>query len=145
MNASMTATRSAVIKATRERVWQAITEATQISQWFDGSMQWEFEAKAGAKMTFYYEGKVIGYGRVVTAEPMERFAFHWTPEPGNPVESLVTFVLETVAEGTRVTITESGFEALPESLRQKRYEMNGMGWGIALDHLASYLQAADHD
>ena len=145
MQPTMTATRSAVIKAERARVWQAITEAAQISQWFDGKMQWEFEPQAGANITFYYEGKAIGYGRIVTVEPPQRFAFHWTPEPGNPVESLVTFQLEAVPEGTRVTITEAGFEALPETLRQKRYEMNDMGWGIALDHLTTYLQAADHD
>jgi uncharacterized protein YndB with AHSA1/START domain len=145
MNASMTATRSMVIKAEQARVWRAITEAAQISQWFDGSMTWEFAAKAGEKITFYSNGDVIGYGKVITVEPMERFAFQWTPEPGNPVESLVTFHLERVAEGTRVTITEAGFEALPENVRQKRYEMNGMGWGITLDHLTAYLQAADHD
>ena len=145
MNASMTATRSLVIKAHQARVWRAITEAAQISQWFDGSMGWEFKPAAGETMTFRYNGEVIGYGKVVSAEPLERFAFHWTPEPGNPIESLVTFVLETVPDGTLVTITEAGFEALPETVRQKRYEMNGMGWGIALDHLTAYLQAADHD
>ncbi|MBI1259548.1 MAG: hypothetical protein GC204_18935 [Chloroflexi bacterium] len=144
MQPTMTATRSAIVKADQARVWQAITEATRISQWFDSHMQWEFEPQVGAKITFYYEGKAIGNGRIVTVEAQERFAFHWTPEPGNPVESLVTFVLENVPEGTRVTITEAGFEALPETLRQKRYEMNDMGWGIALDRLTAYLQADDH-
>ena len=145
MNASMIATRSMVINAEQARVWQAITEAAQISQWFDGSMKWEFKPAAGEKMTFTYDGKVIGYGKVVAAEPMTHFAFHWTSEPGNPVESLVTFRLETVAEGTRLTITEAGFEALPENVRQKRYDMNSEGWGITLDHLTAYLQATDHD
>jgi len=129
-----------VIQADQARVWQAITEAAQISQWFDGSMKWEFKPAAGETMTFYYDGKVIGYGKVVTAEPMDRFAFQWTPEPGNPTLSLVTFVLESVDDqGTRVTISETGFEALPEAVRQKRYEMNEMGWGITLDHLTTYL------
>ncbi|MEO8394577.1 MAG: SRPBCC domain-containing protein [Chloroflexota bacterium] len=143
MNSTMVATRSVVIAADRERVWKAITEAAQISQWFDGSMKWEFEAKAGETMTFYWDGQVIGYGKVVTAEPPERFAFRWTPEPGTPIESLVTFQLEVYAEGTRVTISEAGFEALPEAVRQKRYEMNGTGWGITLDHLTAYLRDAD--
>jgi len=119
MNSTMVATRSMVIAADRERVWKAITEAAQISQWFDSSMKWEFKPAAGEKMTFSYDGKVIGYGKVVTAEPMERFAFNWTPEQGNPTLSLVTFLLEAVAEGTRVTISEAGFEALPEDVRQK--------------------------
>ena len=104
-------------------------------------MGWEFKPAAGEKMTFRYNGEVIGYGKVVTAEAPQRFAFHWTPEPGNPTLSLVTFVLEAVSEGTRVTITEAGFEALPEDVRKKRYEMNGEGWGITLDHLTAYLAA----
>ena len=145
MDSTMTTTRSMVIQAERARVWQAITDAAQISQWFDGSMGWEFKPAAGEPITFRYNGEIIGTGKVVMANPPERFAFQWTPEAGNPTLSLVTFVLEAVAEGTRVTITEAGFEALPDAVRQKRYEMNGMGWGIALDHLTAYLQAADHD
>jgi len=140
----MAVERGMVIAADQARVWKAITEAEQISQWFDGRMKWEFKPAAGEKMTFYYNGEVIGQGRVVTADPMERFAFHWTPEPGNPTESLVTFVLEPVAEGTLVTITEAGFENLPEEVRQKRRDMNGEGWGITLDHLTAYLRTGDH-
>jgi uncharacterized protein YndB with AHSA1/START domain len=76
-------------------------------------------------------------------EPPERFAFRWTPEPGNPAESLVTFRLEVVPGGTLVTVTESGFEALPDSLRQKRAEMNAQGWGFVLEHLAAYLATTE--
>lgn len=145
MDAVMKAERSIVIAAQQARVWSAITEAAQISQWFDGAMQWEFIPAAGAAITFRYNGEIIGYGSVVAAEPPEHFAFRWTPEPGNPTQSLVTFRLELVAGGTQVTISEEGFEALPEDVRQKRYDMNAMGWGIALDHLTAYLQAEDHD
>ncbi|HVU14536.1 MAG TPA: SRPBCC domain-containing protein [Phototrophicaceae bacterium] len=140
----MTAVRSAVIKADQARVWRAITTPEQISAWFDGSMKWEYTLAAGEIMTFYYQGKLVGHGKIVTVEPVTRFAFQWTPEPGNPTESLVTFVLEAVPDGTRVTISEAGFEKLPDEVRQQRYEMNGQGWSITLDHLASYLQEGDH-
>lgn len=144
MEMTMKAERSLVIAAEQDRVWRAITEAAQISQWFDGSMQWEFVAAAGETMTFRYNGDIIGYGRVVTVEPQQQFAFRWTPEPGIPIESLVTFGLEAVNDGTLVTISEEGFEALPEDVRQRRYDMNGEGWGITLKHLTDYLQAEDH-
>lgn|GEM_PF-175016 len=143
MTATMKAERSLVISAAQDRVWRAITNAAQISKWFDGSMQWEFEARAGANMTFRYDSKVIGYGKVVTADPQTHFAFHWTPEPDVPVESLVTFRLEPAGDGTRVTVSEEGFEALPVDLRQRRYEMNSNGWGITLKNLDAYLQAPD--
>ena len=144
MKSVMKAERSTVIAADQQRIWRAITEAAQISQWFDGSMGWEFTPVAGEPITFRYNGEVIGYGTVVTVEVPHMFAFRWTPEPGNPTLSLVTFRLEVANGGTRVTISEEGFEALPEDLRQRRYDMNAEGWGIALDHLIAYLQAEDH-
>jgi uncharacterized protein (TIGR02246 family) len=145
MAAKMKAERSMVIAAAQDRVWSALTNAAQISKWFDSSMQWDFEPVSGSNMTFRYEGKVLGYGKVVTADPKTHFAFHWTPEPGVPVESLVTFRLEPVGDGTRVTVSEEGFEALPDDLRQRRYEMNSNGWSITLRELDAYLQAPDDE
>lgn len=141
--AALKAERSMLISAAQGRVWNAITHAAQISKWFDSAMQWEFEPQAGANMTFRYEGQVIGYGKVVAAEPQTHFAFRWTPEPGVPVESLVTFRLAPEGEQTRVTISEEGYEALPEDLRQRRYEMNDVGWVITLKNLSAYVQAPD--
>ncbi len=136
---TMKAERSIVIAADRERVWRAITTPEQISKWFDGTMEWQFKLAPGETITLSMDD-FKGYARIVTVEPPERFAFTWTPEPSNPVESLVTFQLESIPEGTRVTASEAGFERLPDDLRQKRYDMNGMGWGIALKNLADYLQ-----
>jgi uncharacterized protein YndB with AHSA1/START domain len=132
--------RSAVIAVVRERVWRAITEPEQISQWFDGSMKWDFRLAAGETIRLSVNGEHIGDATIAVVEPPERFAFRWMPEPGNPAESLVTFLLETVSEGTRVTVTEAGFEALPDNVRQRRRDMNAQGWGIALDNLSAYLR-----
>src|SRR5579871_6240969 len=141
MQATMTATRSAVIKADQARVWKAITTPEQINTWFDPEMKWDFMPAVGEPIRFHYKGEFVGYGRIVTVEPMTTFAFNWTPEAGNPVETRVTFVLEAVPEGTLVTISEAGFEKLPDNVRQKRYEMNGQGWSLTLDHLTDYLKA----
>lgn len=133
------AQRSIIIAADRDRVWQAITTPEQISQWFDSSMKWDFRLAVGEMITFSANGETLGSGTIAVVEPPERFAFRWTPEPGNPAETVVTFALEAVAEGTRVTITEAGFEALPDDVRQRRRSMNAEGWGIALNNLAAYL------
>jgi uncharacterized protein YndB with AHSA1/START domain len=140
MDVTEVATRNTIIAADRERVWRAITSPEQISQWFDGSMTWDFALAAGASITLSMNGAHLGTATIAAVEPPERFAFRWTPEPGNPAETLVTFLLESVAEGTRVTVTEAGFEALPDDVRQRRRDMNGKGWDIALTHLAAYLR-----
>jgi uncharacterized protein YndB with AHSA1/START domain len=136
---TMKAERSIVIAADRERVWRAITTPEHISKWFDGTMRWSFTLAVGETITLTMDD-FTDYARIAAVEPPERFAFYWTAEPDNPAETLVTFTLESVPEGTRVTASEEGFEALPEDLRHKRYDMNSMGWDMALDSLGAYLR-----
>jgi len=131
--------RSAVIEEKRQRVWQAITDSTQFSQWFGDPIRFERLA-VGEPMSFFKEGHP---GRIAVVDPPVRFAYYWPAEPGSSVESLVTFLLEPTAEGTRITVTEEGLEALPENMRQHRFDLNNKGWGIQLENLAKYLKEAD--
>jgi uncharacterized protein YndB with AHSA1/START domain len=140
MTEAIAVKRSIVINADRERIWQALTDAAQVSKWFDSSMTWEFKLGIGEPITYWMNGEVLGKGRIVTVDSPERFAFNWTPEPGNPAETLVTFTLERVAEGTRVTVVEAGFEVLPADRQQPRVEENSDGWRQVLDHLVTYLE-----
>jgi hypothetical protein len=51
----------------------------------------------------------------------------------------VTFELEEVTGGTRLTITESGFEGLPLERRAKAFAENQGGWEAQLGLIAKYL------
>jgi uncharacterized protein YndB with AHSA1/START domain len=130
--------RSVVVAADRETVWQAITQPEQFSKWFGGQIQFERLA-VGEAMTFFETES----GTIAIVEPPERFGFYWTAETGYPVETLVTFHLETVAGGTRITVTETGFEALPEEVRQIPFDRNNKGWGIQMENIAAYLRTVD--
>ena len=141
MNSTIEIRRSVVVAADREKVWRAITQPEQFSKWFGAPVQFERLA-AGETMTFF-EGGESEPGTIAIVEPPERFAFHWTPEPGYPVETLVTFHLESVTEGTRITVTEAGFEGLPEAVRQSRFDLNSKGWGIQMNNIAEYLEKVD--
>ena len=57
---------------------------------------------------------------------------------GEPT-TLVTFTLEAVDGGTRLTIVESGFDAIPEARRAKAFGMNTGGWNGQADNLRKYL------
>jgi uncharacterized protein YndB with AHSA1/START domain len=131
--------RSIVVKADRERVWRAITTPEHIAKWFEPI---RFERLAiGEALTFGWDGE----GSIALVEPMDRFGFRWQIAPPHPAQTLVVFALETVPEGTRITVTEQGFEALPEDVRQGHLKNNTQGWEHMLGELFAYLQAENHD
>ncbi len=85
--------RSIVVKADRERVWQAITTPEHIAKWFEPI---RFERLAvGESLTFGWGGE----GSIALVEPMDRFGFRWQIAPPHPAQTLVVFALETVPEG----------------------------------------------
>jgi uncharacterized protein YndB with AHSA1/START domain len=127
--------RSIVVKADRERVWRAITTPEHIAKWFE-PIQVERLA-VGEALTFSWNGA----GSIALIEPMDRFGFRWQIAPPHPAQTLVIFTLEIVPEGTRVTVTEQGFEALPDEMRELRFKDNIQGWEHMLGELLVYLTA----
>lgn len=135
---TMVAEQSLVMNADRERVWKAITTAAHFSKWFEHNVEIS-RLEPGGEFIFT-DFKDSLPGKIVTVEPPELFQIEWTPEPGVPVFTLVTFRLEAVAGGTRVTMSESGFEKLPEQYRKSRQEGNSEGWYIQVRRLDNYLK-----
>ena len=85
---------------------------------------------------------------IETMEPERLFSFRWHPyaiEEGVDYAAepttLVTFTLEEVAGGTRLTIVESGFDAIPESRRAKAFSMNSNGWNGQVENIRKFLAA----
>jgi hypothetical protein len=48
-------------------------------------------------------------------------------------------MLEEENGGTRFTVIESGYEALPADARQQRADQDSKGWEMALENLQAYL------
>jgi uncharacterized protein YndB with AHSA1/START domain len=77
-------------------------------------------------------------------EPERLFSWRWQPggnpdlDPAEPT-TLVVFVLEEVPEGTRVTVTETGFDRIPAERRGEAYRQNEAGWTGQLKNLQEYL------
>lgn len=137
---ALTIRQSVVVNASQQRVWEAITTPEQLSAWFGSTFRFD-KLAVGEPMHFIHEEKIISSDLVITeVEPIERFAFKWPAELGYPILTQVTFTLEPVAGGTRVTVTDSGYEALPEDVARRRFEQNADGWRIQLEeHLPAYL------
>ncbi len=146
--------REILIEATPEVVWGVITEPQQIIRWFSDEAEVEGRAGADGVLTWRPGGRsanresdMIVPIRVVEAEPFRRFSFRWNhPQGARPDESnsaLVEFSLIEEAGGTRLTVLESGIDAVThdEKGRARYLEDHAQGWerhfGELLDYVAS--------
>jgi uncharacterized protein YndB with AHSA1/START domain len=82
-------------------------------------------------------------------EPERYFSFRWIPygidaeaDPKNEPTTLVEFRLEEVAEGTRLTIVESGFDRVPAHRRERAFRMNEGGWAGQAENVKNYVEGA---
>jgi uncharacterized protein YndB with AHSA1/START domain len=126
------------IAAPRERTWRAVTEPEQLTAWFAPGSTWEIPAlEVGRPAKFYNTPDDIALHTIAALEPPRHFALSWE-ENGQPM--LTTFTLEEENNGTRLTINESGFEQLPDEIRETRVEQTGMGYSQSLENLKAYLE-----
>ena len=138
-----------VLPVSRERVWDAITKPEHLSHWL--SMVRDMDFRVGGAIHFTWDNELSPYtGLIEAIEPSHRFAFRWSsyaighPELKLPstASTLVEFTLEEVAEGTRLTLVESGFASLPEAIpAMQSYQDNQEGWQAILTGLHTYVQS----
>jgi uncharacterized protein YndB with AHSA1/START domain/uncharacterized damage-inducible protein DinB len=136
------------LDAPRARVWRALTDVGQFNAWFGSALTGAFTpgAEVSGKLTFRGFEHVTITLWIETMEPERRFAFRWHPyaiEPGVDYSAepttLVSFTLEDAAGGTRLTIVESGFDAIPASRRATAFSMNSAGWNGQARNLEQFL------
>ena len=151
-----------LLRAPLERVWRAVSDAREFGAWFGAAFDGPF--LAGARLT----GKIVptkadpeiartqqayeGFAFEITVdriEPERLFSFRWHPfavEPGVDYASepatLVVFELERVAQGTQLTITESGFDRVPLARRARAFAANEQGWSAQTTLIEKYLARA---
>ena len=135
----------------RSRVWRALTEVKQFNAWFGVSLERPFApgAEVSGKMNIRGFEHVTMTIWIEKIEPDRFFSFRWHPyaiEPGVDYSAepttLVSFTLEDAGAGTRLTIVESGFDAIPESRRAKAFSMNSAGWNGQAENLRKFLASA---
>ncbi len=137
-----------LLRAPRARVWRALTDAETFSQWFGVKMNGPFTP--GARV----QGKVThkGYENVVfeiTIEQMDAektFSWRWHPNAidpkidySNEPTTLVVFELEETAEGTLLTVVETGFDGIPLARRAEAFRSNTGGWAAQMKAIEKYV------
>ncbi len=149
-----------LLRAPRERVWRAISDAAEFGRWFGVELDGAFVA--GARMTgrikpteadadiAKVQEKYAGFPmefHVERIEPMSVLSFRWHPfaidpavDYSNEPMTLVTFTLEPAEHGTLLTVVESGFDAIPIARRSDAFEANDEGWALMLQVVQKYVQ-----
>jgi uncharacterized protein YndB with AHSA1/START domain len=126
------------IKATPEKVWNAITnpEFTRqywaghenISDWKKGSKWSHIDTKDSARTQ-----KV--YGEVVESDPPRRLVFTWA-SPGNAADvSRVTFDIEPLGDMVRLNVVHGDFKTGSDMAGKV-----SRGWPLVLSSMKSFLE-----
>jgi uncharacterized protein YndB with AHSA1/START domain len=133
------------------RVWRALTDYREFGQWFRVNLEEPFVPGKHTRGHITYPGyEHLVMDVVVQAMEKERlFSFNWHPYAVDPKvdyskepPTLVEFRLEKTARGTLVTVTESGFDALPAARRDEAFRMNSDGWGEQMKNIEAHVRQA---
>ncbi len=148
-----------LLHAPLKRVWRALADSGEFGTWFGVRFDGGFAPGATvhgvitpttvdaavAKAQEPYKGKRFDF--VIEKMEAERlFSFRWHPHAidanvdysAEPM-TLVEFVLEEVADGVMLTVTESGFDQIPLARRASAFTANDGGWGMVVGLIAKYV------
>lgn len=138
-----------LIRAPRSRVWRAVVDRTEFGAWFGvrlpaGSFV-AGEQASGNITSPGYEHLVMNVD-VVEVTPEERLSYRWHPYAIDPnvdyssePTTLVTFTLADADGGTLLTVTESGFDAIPLHRRDEAFRMNEGGWAAQMTNIERHV------
>lgn len=138
------------ITAPVAQVWDALTDHRKFGAWFLVALDQPFAVGGTSTGHMTYPGyeHFPWESRTVAIDPMTRFAFEWPATGGDeeairngvPEWTLVEFRLEPIEGGTRLTVTESGFEHVPEPRRSDVLRSNDGGWAEQVRNIKAYVE-----
>jgi uncharacterized protein YndB with AHSA1/START domain len=143
--------RTIEINAPRERVWRALTNAEELSAWFQVKIDGPIAPDTEVWMTSLHTGYAGQRFRVRFTEmaPPERLVWEWHPGEVDPnvdysrePRTTVTFTLEPSPRGTRLSVSETGFDEISLARRAKVHKDNSQGWPEVLVWLQKYVEEA---
>jgi uncharacterized protein YndB with AHSA1/START domain len=148
-----------LLRAPRQWVWRALSDSREFGSWFGVKFDGPFAPGASIRGVIVpttvnadvasAQKKYEGTPFEITIEQMEAerlFSFRWHPyaverdvDYSAEPTTLVVFVLEEVADGTMLTVTESGFDRIPLARRASAFTANEQGWSMVVKLIEEYL------
>jgi len=136
------------LKAPVSRVWRALTDYREFGEWFRVKLDGPFVAGQVSRGQITYPGyEHLKWEAVVQKlEPERLFSFTWHPYAVDPKvdyskepQTLVEFKLEKTPTGTRLLLTESGFDRIPAARRMEAFRMNDGGWTEQMKNIERHV------
>lgn len=142
--------RQVLIHAPAERVWKAVADPHSFGDWFGVDLSGAGHFRPGTRL----RGRIThpGYEHVwfdvsvERVEPERLLSWRWHPgatdtavDYSSEPTTLVVFELREVADGTLLTVVESGFDALPPERRAEAYRGNEEGWSGQVAAVEQYV------
>lgn len=141
---TFTVRRTIRIAASADKVWTAVTDPAHISKWFGLTVLDGTGAGASGTITFPDYGTVPL--RVEAVDAPRMVSYRWgnddaaehLPEVVGDQSTVFTFTLEPVAEGTQLTVVETGFDRTTDPA--SNMADHAQGWVAELDKLVALLE-----
>ena len=139
------------LKAPVSRVWRALTDHNEFGEWFRVKLENPFVPGQVSRGRILYPGyeHLTWEAIVKRMEPEKLFSFTWHPYAVDPKQdyssepaTLVEFRLEPKGSGTLLTLTESGFDALPKDRAFEAFRSNEGGWTEQMKNIERHVSAA---
>src|SRR5438128_2361793 len=136
------------LSAPVSRVWRALTDHREFGTWFRVRLDGPFVPGQVSRGQITYPGfeHVRWEAIVQKMEPERLFSFTWHPYAVDPKKdysdetpTLVEFRLEKIPSGTRLLVTESGFDKIPSDRRAEAFRMNDGGWTQQMKNIEKHV------
>ncbi|MBO0904540.1 SRPBCC family protein [Jiella sonneratiae] len=138
------------LAAPLDRVWQALTDHEAFGAWFRVALDGPFVLGEVSRGRITYPGyeHVQWRATVVAMEKPGLFAFTWHPYAIDPAvdysgetPTRVEFRLQPIDTGTRLTLTESGFEGVAPGRMPEAFRMNQRGWEMQMQNIRAHVES----
>lgn len=136
------------IKATPERVWNALTRQEELERWFFAEAR--TDPRPGGTYDVWWRSKRRPeldhrrFGKYLDFDPFTRLSFEWRGDQAGPRglrgvgDTVVTITLTPEAGGTRLRLTHTGWNST--DLARTECDSHQGGWTFFMDNLASVLE-----
>jgi uncharacterized protein YndB with AHSA1/START domain len=136
------------LRATRAKVWRAISDSKQFGAWFGVAFDEPFVAgkPVRGRVTMKSHENLPFAMDIVALEPERYLAWRWHPAAIDPnvdyshePTTLVEFEIADADGGCQLTMRETGLDKIPEARRATVLRMNTAGWDAQAINLEKYL------
>ena len=141
--------KTVLLKASRARVWRALSDAAEFGAWFGVRMEGAFAEGTTARGRITHPGyeHLTMEIQIQRMDPERYLSFRWHPHAVDATldystepTTLVEFSLSEAPGATLVTIVESGFDQVPLHRRTEAFRMNDAGWAAQARNLAHHVE-----